>query len=88
MAAADPGSLCGLVDASEPGGGAWPAEPITEAEMRVLRLLPTSLPLRGIGERLLVSLNTVKSHVRVLYRKLDVASREEAVARAREHGLI
>ena len=88
VAAADPGSLCGLVDASEPGGGAWPAEPITEAEMRVLRLLPTSLPLRGIGERLLVSLNTVKSHVRVLYRKLDVASREEAVARAREHGLI
>ena len=56
--------------------------------MRVLRLLPTPLTLRGVGDRLFLSHNTVKSHTRVLYRKLDATSREEAVARARTYGLI
>ena len=64
------------------------AEPISEGEMRILRLLPSDLTLRQIGERLFLSVNTVKSHTRLLYRKLDATSREEAVARARELHLV
>ena len=64
------------------------AEPISEGEMRILRLLPSDLTLRQIGERLFLSVNTVKSHTRLLYRKLDANSREEAVARAHELHLV
>jgi LuxR family maltose regulon positive regulatory protein len=53
----------------------------------VLRLLAGPLSLREIGDALYVSLNTVKTHARAVYRKLGVTSREEAVARARELGL-
>lgn len=61
---------------------------VSEAEMRVLRLLPTSLTLREIGERLFLSLNTVKTHTRSLHRKLGVSSRAEAVERARALGIL
>ena len=87
-ASADPGPLRRLISALRKRRAAAPLEPLTDAEMRILRLLPTPLTLREVGDRLFVSHNTVKSHTRVLYRKLDVTSREEAVARAREHGLI
>jgi LuxR family transcriptional regulator, maltose regulon positive regulatory protein len=63
-------------------------EPLTEREAAVLKLLRTDLSQRQIGERLYLSLNTVKSHTRVLYRKLGVSSREEAVAQACRSGLI
>lgn len=63
-------------------------EPLTEHEAAVLKLLRTDLSQRQIGERLYLSLNTVKSHTRVLYRKLGVSSREEAVAQACRSGLI
>lgn len=63
-------------------------EPLTPAERRVLELLPTELSLREISERLGVSRDTVKTHVRELHRKLDVHGRSEAVARARELGLL
>jgi LuxR family maltose regulon positive regulatory protein len=53
-----------------------------------VRLLATSMTQREIGDTLYVSLNTVKTHTRNVFRKLDVASREEAVGRARELGLI
>jgi len=85
---ADAGPLRRLLAASQRRGADAPAEPISEAEMRILRLLPTPMSLRDMGEQLFLSRNTVKSHTRVLYRKLDVGSREEAVTRAREHGLI
>jgi LuxR family maltose regulon positive regulatory protein len=61
---------------------------VSEAEMRVLRLLPTSLTLRQIGERLYLSLNTVKTHTRSLHRKLGVSCRSEAVERARSLGML
>ena len=61
---------------------------LTDRELAVLRLLPGTLSLREIGGSLYVSLNTVKTHARGIYRKLEVSSREEAVARARERGLI
>jgi ATP/maltotriose-dependent transcriptional regulator MalT len=57
------------------------------AELAVLRGLATDLSRREIGARLYISLNTVKTHTRELYRKLDVTSRAEAVARAEALGL-
>ena len=61
---------------------------VSEAELRVLRLLPTSLTLRGIGQELYLSLNTVKTHTRALHRKLGVTNRTEAVDRARALGIL
>jgi len=63
-------------------------EPPSQAELNVLRLLATDLSQREIGGRLYVSLNTVKTHTRALYRKLGVASREAAVERATALGLL
>jgi LuxR family maltose regulon positive regulatory protein len=61
---------------------------LTTAELRVLRLLPTHLSYPAIATRLYVSPNTVKTHVRALYRKLDASSREDAVAHASAAGLL
>jgi LuxR family maltose regulon positive regulatory protein len=61
---------------------------LTTAELRILQFLPTCLSLREIAERLYVSANTVKTHARSVYRKLGASSRGEAVARAREAGLL
>jgi LuxR family maltose regulon positive regulatory protein len=64
------------------------AEPITPAEQRVLELLPTHLTVAHLAERLYLAPATVKAHLRAIYRKLEVGTREEAVARAREIGLL
>jgi LuxR family maltose regulon positive regulatory protein len=64
------------------------AEPITPAEQRVLDLLPTHLTVASLADRLLLSQGTVKAHLRAIYRKLEATSREEAVERARELGLL
>ncbi|HEX6460812.1 MAG TPA: LuxR C-terminal-related transcriptional regulator [Thermoleophilaceae bacterium] len=61
---------------------------LTTAELRVLQFLPTHLSFPEIAERLYVSSNTVKTHARAVYRKLDASSRGEAVLRAREAGLL
>jgi LuxR family maltose regulon positive regulatory protein len=60
----------------------------TEAQLAVLRLLATDLSTRQIGERLFLSPNTIRSHMRALCRKLGVSSREGAVARATALGLL
>jgi LuxR family transcriptional regulator, maltose regulon positive regulatory protein len=60
----------------------------SEAELVVLRLLATELSARQIGAQLFLSPNTVKSHIRSIYRKLGVSSREDAVARADTMGLL
>lgn len=62
-------------------------EPPTEAELAVLHLLATDLSAREIAGELFLSPNTVKSHVRGIYRKLGVRSRDDAVARATALGL-
>ena len=49
----------------------------------MLRLLPSRLTLGEIAKELYVSVNTLKFHLRVIYRKLEVNSREEAAAIAR-----
>jgi LuxR family maltose regulon positive regulatory protein len=63
-------------------------EPITEAELRILRLLATRLSQQEIGRELSISQNTVKSHKRSIYHKLNVHSRADAVASARKSGLL
>ena len=63
-------------------------EPLTPAERRVLELLPTELNLGEIASRLWVSRETVRTHAKDIYRKLEVHSRREAVARARDLGLL
>jgi LuxR family maltose regulon positive regulatory protein len=63
------------------------AEELTAKEHEVLGLLATRLSRREIGQRLYVSLNTVKTHQRAVYRKLGVENRTAAVTRARELGL-
>jgi len=63
-------------------------EELTPKELEVLGLLATRLSRREIGQRLYVSLNTVKTHQRALYRKLGVEDRNTAVKRARELGLL
>ena len=64
------------------------AEPLTSRETSILELLPTYLSYAEIGERLFVSVNTVKSNLKSVYRKLGATSRSEAVEIARTLGLI
>jgi DNA-binding NarL/FixJ family response regulator len=61
----------------------------TPAELRLLELLPTDLTLKEIAsQHLYVSIHTVTSHARRLYRRLGARTREEAVVAARERGLL
>ncbi|MCB1028986.1 MAG: hypothetical protein KDB24_14640 [Microthrixaceae bacterium] len=69
-------------------GGDELAEDLTERELAVLRCLPSRLSLREIAGELFVSHNTVKTHCRAIYRKLNVDSRQAAVHRARRRGLL
>ena len=63
-------------------------EPLTEREEEVLRLLRGSLSLRQIAEELSLSGNTIKTHVKNIYRKLAATHRGEAVRRARQLELL
>lgn len=74
--------------------GATPAaqqpliEPLTERELEVLCLMADGLTNQLIAKKLVVAMGTVKAHTASLYRKLDVTNRTQAVARARELGLL
>jgi LuxR family maltose regulon positive regulatory protein len=61
---------------------------LTAAELRLLPLLTTHLSFREIAAELYVSRNTVKTQAISVYRKLDASSRSEAIARARDLGLV
>jgi LuxR family maltose regulon positive regulatory protein len=93
-AAPDARVLVGWLDAAREAMGAYLASTaaapaaLTAAELRILRLLPTHLSFREIGLHLFISPNTVKSQAQAVYRKLDASSRSQAVARARELGLL
>jgi LuxR family transcriptional regulator, maltose regulon positive regulatory protein len=63
-------------------------DPLSEREVEVLRLIAQGFSNREIGERLFLALNTVKGHNRRIFDKLAVQRRTEAVARARELGLL
>jgi LuxR family maltose regulon positive regulatory protein len=89
--------LARLVEAFEQAGlavrpplrrGGVVVEPLTERELEVLQLLAAGAPNRAIATQLVVTLDTVKRHVSHLFTKLGVANRTQAVARARELGLL
>jgi LuxR family maltose regulon positive regulatory protein len=95
----DPGYLsalvraCGQPDTAPPGGraaGAAPGliEPLTGRELEVLRLIAAGRSNQRIARELVVALDTVKKHVTHVLGKLGAANRTEALARARQLGLI
>ena len=63
-------------------------EPLSGAELRVMRYLPSNLTATEIARELCVSPNTVRTHLRHVYAKLDAHSRTAAVTRARQTGLL
>jgi LuxR family maltose regulon positive regulatory protein len=63
-------------------------DPLSDAELRVLRYLPSNLSAPEIAAELCVSPNTVRTHLRHIYGKLDAHSRSEALSRARLMGLL
>jgi LuxR family maltose regulon positive regulatory protein len=71
-----------------PGAPAPLLEPLTDVELRVLRFLPSNLTAPDIAGELYLSTNTVKTHLRHIYAKLDAHTRTEAVDRARAVGLL
>jgi LuxR family transcriptional regulator, maltose regulon positive regulatory protein len=73
---------------SAPVSGAPRPAGISNAELRVIRYLPSNLKAREIAAELRLSCNTVRTHIRRIYAKLDAHNRNEAVTRARELGLI
>lgn len=82
-----------LLAGSELGGSEDPAptapvEQLTERELSVLQFLPTMMTNNEIAAELYVSVNTVKAHLKRIFRKLEVASRRHAVLRARELGIL
>ena len=64
------------------------SEPLSRREWEVLRLMTQGLSNREIGERLFLAVSTVKGHNLRIFGKLQVQRRTEAVARARELGLV
>jgi LuxR family maltose regulon positive regulatory protein len=64
------------------------ADPLTEREIAVLRLLGGTLSLREIGQELHLSQNTIKTHTQAIYRKLGVSTRHGAVGKGREIGVL
>jgi LuxR family maltose regulon positive regulatory protein len=84
-AAADGGALRSLTTAmAEPAM----VEPLTEREQEVLRRVAQLLSTAEIAEELYISVNTVKTHLKSVHRKLAVTHRREAVRRARELKLL
>ncbi len=73
---------------SAPRGPAATGEDLSDRELGVLRMLHSELSLREIGAELYLSLNTIKTHTRNIYSKLGASGRDDAVARARELGLL
>ena len=63
-------------------------EPLTQRELTILRFLATSMSTSEIADELCLSVNTVKTHLAAIYRKLPASRRREAVVRARELELI
>ena len=74
---------------ADPRPGTAPlADPLSEREQQVLRLLDSELSGPEIARALFISSNTLRTHTKHVFTKLGVSSRREAVARARERGLL
>ncbi|MGB8381847.1 MAG: LuxR C-terminal-related transcriptional regulator, partial [Dermatophilaceae bacterium] len=72
----------------EPAIGPGMVEPLTERELAVLSYLPQRIKQRDIAAELYITMNTLKTHVASIYRKLGVCDRDEAATRAAELGLL
>jgi LuxR family transcriptional regulator, maltose regulon positive regulatory protein len=64
-----------------------PRSALSDREREIVQLLARDRSVASIAEELYISINTVKSHVKSAYRKLEVSSRQQAIRRARELGL-
>jgi predicted ATPase/DNA-binding CsgD family transcriptional regulator len=73
---------------AQPAPASVPDDPVTARELEVLRLLAEDLSNPQIAERLIVSRRTVEAHLRSIYEKLGVKSRDAAIRYAMEHGLV
>ncbi len=80
--------LAGREPGSQPSAPRRLREPLSSAETRVLRYLPTRLSAQEIADEMYLSVNTVKTHMRHLYDKLGAHRRHEAVEQARALGLL
>ena len=78
---AGPGKKSKLTTGARPS---YLLDPLSDREIEVLQLLATGLGNAGIAKNLFLSTGTVKRHVNNIYSKLDVHSRMEAVAKAKE----
>lgn len=77
-----------IVPADASGAPREPVEPLSGREIQVLRMLDLGYSNKAIGERLFISGNTVKAHLRNINTKLGVGSRSQATAAARRLGLV
>jgi LuxR family maltose regulon positive regulatory protein len=77
-----------LAPHANPPGVAMLLEPLTDREREILRYLPSHLTLRQIALLMCLSTNTVKTHVKSIYRKVGAISRDDAVTIARSHGVV
>ena len=68
--------------------GVPPAEKLSRREIEILHYLATMLTAAEIGKELSISVNTVKAHMRAVYRKLGASRRTEAVTLARRSGIL
>ena len=71
-----------------PGHRVPEADALSDRELQVLRLLGSELTGPEIARELFVSHNTIRTHTKHIYTKLDVSSRRAAISRARERGLL
>jgi LuxR family maltose regulon positive regulatory protein len=80
-------SVSHVVSPVEPSGQAL-IEPLSQRELQVLHIMALGRTNKEIARQLVVAPGTVKAHTSSIYRKLDVANRTEAVARARQLGIL
>ncbi len=82
----------GLIDRAQTAGSTEPhpslVDPLSRRELEVLRLLDSELTGPEIARELYVTVNTLRTHTKRIFNKLDARTRAGAVQRAREHGLL
>jgi LuxR family maltose regulon positive regulatory protein len=88
MAAQEKVSPTGVPSARLRQSGQALVEPLSQRELEVLHLVALGRTNQEIARQLIVAQGTVKAHTASIYRKLDVANRTEAVARARQLGIL